>query len=141
MSQPIDAAQALAWVSRGFLGMPESMREPDADRRLVLAQQVAVCFQQHPEVLQLILDLTINRPPVNFQLHGQAYLDYAVQRHGQNTVAAALLDYLNVGLSKGTYDATAPISEFGPARSGAGRRDSYDASHGIDFTGPAGYLG
>jgi hypothetical protein len=71
---------------------PQRQDTPEAYR--ILCAQVHQVAVQFPEVLQLILDLTAFRPPVDYRLPPEEGERYAIYRQGQNSIAAALLHYI-----------------------------------------------
>lgn len=96
MSQdPRDYNTVMGWLREGRL--PQSLETQKAEEQAKeLARQVRLCFDRHPEVLQLILDMTILRPPVDYSLpKGGPFENYALVREGQNQVAASLLHYID----------------------------------------------
>lgn len=85
---------ALAWLRADDIGMGEDLR-----RRMSLDRHAAIFSQVFGDpagqaVLQVILEASLFRSPVDHRLEGEAYLRYAQLREGQNQLAAMILAYL-----------------------------------------------
>lgn len=110
---------ARAWLRDGHVFAPQDLtQDPEKD---ALALKVQACFQLFPEVAELLMRMTLFRPPVNYSLPKSTgeFDQYALLREGQNTIAAAFLDYLNHAdtLTRRTTDAA---SQHDGAAMGAG---------------------
>ncbi len=99
MTPNLRLENALAWIREGSLRPPEGFdpaaKGEDAyDRASLLVQSV---FQggDGEAVLQLLLDATLFRPPVDHRLGQHEYLRFAQLREGQNSAVAILLQYLD----------------------------------------------
>ena len=89
--------RALTWLRAGHLGQPDMAgQEPDRDRR---AREILAACQAFPGVMETVLAMTIERPPVDHRLPEGEYLRYAQLREGQNQVAAGLLNYIDHALT------------------------------------------
>lgn len=91
MRQEPSLETALAWMREGVLPTPPAAPNPDRDR---LAEQVAFCLRDYPEVFELLLDVTLRRAAVDYRLPRFEASQYALLREGQNSIAAVFLDYL-----------------------------------------------
>jgi hypothetical protein len=91
---------ALGWVRSGKIApgaeLTQAGRENDEafDLKARLFQRVFET-KDGREVLELLLDVTVRKEPVDYTLPAGSYEAYAQLRQGQNQIAALILDYLN----------------------------------------------
>lgn len=98
MSTPLTAEHALAWLAAGVIDPPASMaarQDTGEEARAFIARRFRACFGDYPDVLQIILEQSLFRPPVDHNLSGETYLRYAQNREGQNQLAAGILAYID----------------------------------------------
>jgi hypothetical protein len=117
---PRDVETAMGWLRSGHIAPLD--QDLPADAAQLLAGQVQRCFHTFPDVLQLILDLSLFRPPVDHRLTGEAYLQYAERRRGADQLAASLLYYLELAKQpQGETHGRGPEPADAPRRSRARR--------------------
>lgn len=117
--KPIPSVEdALSWLRAGDLAPPPAASaDPQLEAR---AERVAGCFQMFPDVLELILEMTLRKSPVDHRLEGEAYYRYAQAREGQNQIATALLFYLNEAERIRDGNPRSPGGSAGPTVAGPG---------------------
>lgn len=123
---------ALAWLRGGGMGAGDL--DPSGDRTAFdrKAQVIAAAFgDRNGELaLQIILEATVFRDPVDERLPEHEYLRHAQMRRGQNQVAMMLLAYLDHAqtLERNGHDGHSDSGDRSPG--GYGRDD--DGSSGGD---------
>jgi hypothetical protein len=96
---PLTADQAMEWLRTNHIA-PDPEADPRAHMNAELdknARMFAAVFMGHEgqAVLQLILEASLFRPPVDQRLRGGEYRRYAQVREGQNQLAATILAYID----------------------------------------------
>lgn len=70
----------------------EAQQRFDADAKRMAAFAATADGQW---LIELLLDVTIRKAPIDLSLTGEDARAYATQRHGQNQIAALIVTYLN----------------------------------------------
>lgn len=135
---PRNAELAKRWMRERLLPIPGDVAgDRDRDGEMALAAQVAQAFHQFPDVLQLILELSLFKPVADFRLPPDQRDAYALITQGRHEVANAILYYLLLAEHQGETHAASADDWFGSP--GGGRRGGGgDAAAGdpADWAGP-----
>jgi hypothetical protein len=140
-ADPRTAELAKDWMRSRLLPIPADVAGArDREGEMALARQVAQAFHQFPDVLQLILELTLFKPTVDWRATPDQRDAYTLITQGRHEVATSLLYYLLLADHQGETHAPSAADFFRGAsagrRDGGGGGDAGDAADPSDWAGP-----
>lgn len=131
MTPTDDLRRAMSWLKSGALSSGEGMVAGERAVMAHRAQVIARCFALHPEALQILLEMTVFRPPVDYRLPRAdgRFENFALVREGHNQVAAAVLELIDLHdqLQRGEHE----LSQDDLALAGAHDGPGGDGDDGI----------